>query len=134
MKDIIFIHQLKVETIIGIFPWEREQKQPVIIDLEITTNIRPAAVSKSIKDTIDYAQVAARVTDFVSNSQFQLLETLAEAIAQLLFTEFKITWLKLQLAKPLAVANAKQTGVIIERTAMHYQVHDSKHAVSAPHF
>lgn len=127
MSDIIFIHQLKVDIIIGIFPWEQQQKQPVLIDLEIGTDIRRAALSKKIKDTVDYAQVATRITDFVANKKFQLLETLAEEIAQLLFVEFKIERLKLQLAKPLAILNAKQVGVIIERTSEYYQA-ENKHA------
>lgn len=113
--DKIFIHDLQIETIIGVLPHERTQKQPILINLEISTDIRPAAKSENVKDAIDYSAIAQRITEFVSQSKFQLLETLAEKIAEIVLTEFNVKQLRLQLSKPQAIANAKSAGVIIER-------------------
>lgn len=113
--DIIYIHDLKIETVIGVFEWERRIKQTVSIDLEMATDNRKAAQSDAIDHALDYNALAQRVTALVEASSFHLIETLAERIAETLLTEFAIPWLRLRLNKPGAVKGAKNVGVLIER-------------------
>ena len=113
--DIIFLNDLRIETVIGIFDWERRIKQTVIFDFEMGTDIRKAAASDTIDDTLNYKAVAKRVIEFVETSEFQLVETLAERVAQMIMSEFKIPWLRLKLNKVGAVRYARDVGVIIER-------------------
>ncbi len=114
--DTIFIHALKTEAIIGIFDWERQVKQTVIVDLEMSTDIRKAALSDSIDDTLNYKRVAKRVLAFIEASQFHLVETMAEQIAMLVLSEFTIASLRLTLSKPGAVRGSRDVGIGIERT------------------
>lgn len=114
--DIIFIRGLAIDTIIGIHPWERTQKQPVVFDLELATDNRKAAKGDSIADTIDYHAVSQRLLEFVGQSRFQLIETLAEEVAAILLREFGAPWVRLRLTKPQAVPEARGgVGVEIER-------------------
>ncbi|MEA3198428.1 MAG: 7,8-dihydroneopterin aldolase/epimerase/oxygenase [Gammaproteobacteria bacterium] len=113
--DKIFVHALKTEAIIGIFDWERQVKQAVIVDIEISADIRKAALSDSIDDTLNYKRVAKRVLAFVEGSQFHLVETLAEHIAMLLLEEFGIAWVRLSLSKPGAIRSSRDVGVMLER-------------------
>ncbi len=113
--DIIFLRDLRIETVIGIFDWERHIKQVVVLDLEMGADIRRAARSDSIEDTLDYKAVAKRLTAFVGDSRFQLVETLAERICELLLDEFHIPWVRLSVNKQGAVRGATDVGVVIER-------------------
>ncbi len=113
--DIVYIRELEVETIIGIYDWEREQKQTVSLDLEMGADISFAASSEDIAKTLDYKAVAKRLIDFIEGSEFFLVETMAENIAQLVLAEFPVPWLKLRVGKPGAVTGSKDVGVIIER-------------------
>ncbi len=113
--DIVYIRQLEVETIIGIYDWEREQKQTVSLDLDMGTDISLAASSEDIEKALNYKAVAKRLIDFIEGSEFFLVETMADNIAQLVLTEFSVPWLKLRLGKPGAVTGSKDVGVIIER-------------------
>ncbi|MEJ8569517.1 dihydroneopterin aldolase [Elongatibacter sediminis] len=113
--DRVFIEDLRVETVIGIFDWEREIKQVVSLDLEMAFDIRAAAQSDAIEDTLDYKAVAKRLIRFVERSEFQLVETLAERCAAIVLEEFPVAWLKLRLSKPGAVRGSSAVGVIIER-------------------
>jgi dihydroneopterin aldolase len=113
--DIIFLKALEIETVIGVFDWERQIKQTVVLDLEMAADIRQAAATDNLDDTLNYKAVAKRLIDFVSHSQFQLVETLAERVADIVLTEFSVPWLRLQLSKPGAVRGARDVGVIIER-------------------
>lgn len=113
--DIVYIRDLEIKTIIGIFDWEREQRQVISLDLEMATDNRAAAASDSIDDALDYKSVAKRLIDFVERSDFFLVETLAERIAEIVLDEFAVPWLKLRLGKPGAVTGSKDVGVIIER-------------------
>ena len=115
--DIIFISDLRIETIIGIFDWEREIKQTISLDIEMATDIRKAAASDHIDDTLDYKAVSKRLIDFVGGSEFQLVETLAERITEIIVTEFKVPWVKLRLNKKGAIRGASDVGVLIERGA-----------------
>lgn len=113
--DIIYLSDLKIETVIGIYDWEREIKQTVVLDLEMATDIRKAAATDSIADTLDYKAVAKRLIQFVGESEFQLVETLAERIAGIVLNEFAVPWVKVRLNKKGAVRYASDVGVIIER-------------------
>jgi dihydroneopterin aldolase len=113
--DIVYIRDLKIETIIGINDWEREVRQTVSLDLEMATDIRGAAASDDIEDTVDYKAVAKRIIGFVEESEFLLVEKMAERISDILREEFGIPWLRLRIGKPGAVTGAVDVGVIIER-------------------
>jgi 7,8-dihydroneopterin aldolase/epimerase/oxygenase len=114
--DTIFLHGLKAETIIGIFDWERHTKQTLIIDLDMGTNIKKAALSDRIDDTLDYKSISKRIVNFVEDSSFQLVETLTEQIAAILLEEFHINWVRVKVNKKGAVSLASDVGVIIERS------------------
>ncbi len=113
--DIIFLRDLRIDTIIGIYDWERRMKQTIILDLEMGTDIRKAANSDNIEDTLNYKAVAKRLMSYVGESEFELVETLAEKIAEIIMTEFKVPWLRLSLNKKGAVRGVRDVGVIIER-------------------
>jgi len=113
--DSIFLNDLRVETIVGIWDWERKIRQTVSIDLEFAADIRAAAASDSIDDTLNYKLVAKRVQQFVSESSFQLVETLAEKIAEVVLTEFDVPWIDVRVNKPGAIRGAKDVGVRIRR-------------------
>ena len=114
--DKIFIHALKTETIVGIFDWERQVKQTVVLDIEFSADIRKAAASDSIDDTLNYKAVAKRVLAFVEESSFHLVETLAEHVAMLILEDFAVSWVSLVLSKPGAIRNSRDVGVMLERT------------------
>lgn len=113
--DIVFIQDLSIDTVIGVYDWERERRQTVRLSLEMATDIRMAAVNDDLNHTLDYNAVAQRLTAFVQGSEFQLIETLAEQVASLVMGEFGVPWLRLQVSKPGAVPTAKDVGVRIER-------------------
>jgi len=115
--DIIFVRELRVETVIGIYEWERRTRQKVSIDLEMGADIRKAATRDAIDDTLDYQAVAKRLIQFVESSEFLLVETLAERIAGVVLDEFAVPYVKVSLSKPGAIRGARDVGVIIERSA-----------------
>ncbi len=113
--DIVFINDLRIETIIGIYDWERKVKQTISLDLEMGADIRKSAKTDAIEDTLNYKAVAKRLIAFVGESEYQLVETLAEKITEIVLTEFNVPWIKLSVRKPGAVRNSRDVGVIIER-------------------
>ncbi len=113
--DIIFVQDLKIDTIIGIYDWERETRQTISLDLEIAFDIRKAAETDDIAHTLDYKAVSKRLISFVQQSEFLLVERLAEECAQLVLKEFDVSWLRLKLNKGEAVTGASGVGIIIER-------------------
>jgi len=115
-RDIIFLRELKVETIIGIYEWERDIKQTVSIDLEMAGDVARAAKTDAIDDTLNYKKVAKRLIEFVGESKFQLVESLAERIADILLNEFDIEYARVRVSKPGAIRGATDVGVIIERS------------------
>jgi dihydroneopterin aldolase len=115
MPDIIYIKNLKIETIIGVYDWEREVRQIINIDIEIATDNLEAVKSDDIQFTVDYSLIAKRLKDFLQISEFFLLETMAERIAEIVLNEFDINWVRLRVGKPGAVDDADDVGVIIER-------------------
>ena len=113
--DIVYIRELEIRTIIGIYDWEREQRQIVSLDLEMGSDIAKAAATDTIENALDYKAVAKRLIDFIENSEFYLVETMAEQVAEIVLNEFNVPWVKLRLGKPGAVTGSKDVGVIIER-------------------
>lgn len=118
--DKIFLTALNVECIVGIWDWERRVKQTVIIDVEMAADIRRAAATDRIDDTIDYKRVAKRLLQFVGESQYQLVETLTENIGRVIVTEFGVSWVKVRLNKRGAIRGARDVGIEIERRAADY--------------
>ena len=114
--DIIFLKDLKIETVVGIYDWERKIKQTVILDLEMATDVKKAASSDKIEDAIDYKAVAKRLIRFVGDSEFELVETLAERIAEIVLVEFDVPWVRLSLNKIGAIRGAIDVVVVIERS------------------
>ncbi|TDJ40741.1 MAG: dihydroneopterin aldolase [Gammaproteobacteria bacterium] len=113
--DIIFLSEMKIDTVIGIWDWERKIRQTVVIDLEMAADIRKAAASDSVDDTLNYKLVAKRVQEFVGDAEFQLVETLAEKIAAIINDEFAVPWVRVRVNKPGAIRGARDVGVMIER-------------------
>ena len=116
MGDVIFLRDLKTETIIGIYDWERKIRQTLSFDFEFPGDIRRAAKTDHIDDTLNYKSVAKRVLAFVESTEYQLIETLAEHVAQLILREFAIEWVKVTVSKPGAVRGSRDVGVTITRT------------------
>ena len=113
--DHVFIDDLRIQTVIGVFDWEREITQTISIDLQMAFDISRAAESDSIEDTLDYKAVSKRLIQFVEDSEFQLVEALADHCARIVLDEFPVSWLQLKLSKPGAVRGSSAVGVIIER-------------------
>ena len=114
--DHVFIEDLRIQTVIGVFDWEREISQTVSLDLQMDFDIRKAGESDDIADTLDYKSVSKRLIQFVEASEFQLVEALAEQCARIVLTEFPVKKVKLKLSKPGAVRGSIAVGVMIERT------------------
>lgn len=115
--DIVYIRELRVDACIGIYDWERQIRQQIKLDIEMGWDNRPAAKTDDIQYTLNYKESAELVAEFVLNSEFELVETLAERIAELLLDKMKLPWVKVSLGKPVAVPGASEVGVIIERFA-----------------
>ncbi len=114
--DKIFLHGLKADTLIGVYDWEREKQQTLILDLDIGTAARSVR-SDSIDDTIHYGEVCEVVRQSLSNQTFLLLESLAEYVAELLIQDFGALWVRVRVAKPGILPNVREVGVEIERSA-----------------
>ncbi len=113
--DKIFLSELKIDTVIGIWEWERKIRQTVVIDLEMSADIARAAATDRVEDTLNYKQVAKRIQSFVADSSFQLVETLAERVAGIVRDEFDVQWVKVRVNKPGAIRGSRDVGVLIER-------------------
>lgn len=113
--DKIFLNELRVDTVIGIWDWERKIRQTVIVDLEMSADIAKAAATDRVEDTLNYKSVAKRIQSFVEGSSFQLVETLAERIADIIREEFGVAWVKVRVNKPGAIRGSKDVGILIER-------------------
>jgi len=116
MGDRIYLRDLRTETIIGIYDWERKIRQTVSFDFEFPGDIRRAAKTDRIEDTLNYKSVAKRVLAFVETSEYHLVETLAEEVARLILKEFSVEWVRVTLNKPGAVRGSRDVGVVIERS------------------
>lgn len=113
--DIIFLRELKVTTLIGIYEWEKRVPQTLQLDLDIALPDSHACQTDDISDALDYAEVAQHIQTVLGEGHFSLLETLAEHIAQIILKDFNAPWVKVSVAKLQAIRNCKMVGVSIER-------------------
>ena len=113
--DTIFVRDLSLDAVIGVFGWERQVRQRISIDLEMGTDITRAANTDSLADTLDYKAISNRIRTLVAETQPQLVETLIELIAQTIMQEFNVHWLRVTISKPGAVRGSAAVGVTIER-------------------
>ena len=116
MTDHVFIEGLQIDTLIGIYDWERRIRQPLVFDIEMAFDNRVPAAADDITLTLNYKAVSKRLIEFVGQSSFGLVETLAERCAQIILDEFAVSRVRLKLSKPGAVRGARSVGVIIERS------------------
>jgi dihydroneopterin aldolase len=114
--DKIVLTDFRVDAVIGIWDWEKRNPQNISIDLEMQTDTKKTSQSDSIEDALDYKAVSKRAKQFIQDSQFNLIETLAENLAQIILEEFDVQWLKLSISKPNAIRDSKNIGICIERT------------------
>tara|TARA_B000000565_G_scaffold23122_1_gene15925 strand:- start:98 stop:445 length:348 start_codon:yes stop_codon:yes gene_type:complete len=115
MKDTIYIRDLRVETIIGIFGWEREVRQQISMDLDFEFDVSAPGKSDSIDDTLDYKKITKSLIAFIESSEYKLIEALGEGIVDHLKSKFGIKKVKLRLSKPGALRFSKDVGIMIER-------------------
>lgn len=113
--DKVFIQGLSIQTTIGFYAWEKEIKQTLVIDLAMGWDTALAAKNDELAKTLDYAEISEAIATFANNNPVDLLETLAERLAQFLMSQYHIPWLRLKIGKPGAVHNATSVGVEIER-------------------
>lgn len=114
--DKVFIEGLDVDTVIGAYDWERQIRQRLLLDLEMTFDCRRAGASDALADSLDYNAVAGAVTALVQASRCELLEALAERVAAMVLREFPVARLRLCVRKPGAVKNAAAVGIVVERS------------------
>ncbi len=113
--DIIYLTDLRIDTVIGVYDWERNIKQTLILDLEIGTDIQKAGETDDLLYTVNYADVAERVVEFIEASRFKLIESVAERVANIILDEFDAPWVRIKINKKGAVPIVRDVGVIIER-------------------
>src|SRR5690606_38091630 len=121
--DIVYIRDLRIDTIIGIYDWERQVKQTVSLDLEMATDIRPAAQTDDIQFALNYKEVSKRLIAYIETRNALLVESLAEEVATIILNEFNVPWLRLRLSKPGAVRGARDVGLVLERVTKHIGHH-----------
>ena len=113
--DLVYIKNLRIETIIGIYDWEREVKQVVSMDLEMAADIKMAARTDNIGYALNYKSISKRIIKFVQEQKFKLIESMAEEVAQIVLIEFSVPWVRLRISKPGALRGSEDVGIIIER-------------------
>ncbi|RFC32012.1 MAG: dihydroneopterin aldolase [Candidatus Nitrotoga sp. SPKER] len=113
--DIIFLRELKVETLIGVYEWEKRVPQTLQLDMEIALPNARACQSDDIHDALDYSEIVRHIQTVLSNHHFNLLEALAERIAQILLIDFNVSWVKVSVAKLNAIRDSRMVGISIER-------------------
>lgn len=115
MSDLVFIRGLQLDTVIGVYAWEREVRQRLLLDLEMAWDTRPASASDAVADALNYAAVSERLQRVATQNSFQLIERMANVLADTVMSEFAVPWVALRLCKPGAVAQAHDVGVRIVR-------------------
>ena len=114
--DKVIVEDLKFRTIIGLWDWERQMPQMVSVDLEMACEMDKAAASGKLEDTLDYKAISKRVEQFVQEKEFELVESAATGVAELVMHEFDVPWIRVTLRKPFAVTHSKAVGVVVERS------------------
>ena len=113
--DLVYIKNLRIETIIGIYDWERQVKQVVSMDLEMAADIKMAAQTDNIGYALNYKSISKRIIKFLQEQKFKLIESMAEEVAQIVLIEFSVPWVRLRISKPGALRGSEDVGIIIER-------------------
>lgn len=116
-KDRVLIEGLTTLATIGVYEWEKTIKQKLILDLEMAWDNQPAGEHDDVALCLDYFKVSQAVTDFITSTAFELIESVAERVAQLIIQQFAVKWIKIKVSKPSAIANATNVAVVIERTS-----------------
>ena len=115
MTDFVSVRDLSVDAVIGVHAWERDVEQTLLVSVDMATDVRKAAASDDLADALDYSAVAETIAAVLREGRFRLIETAAERVAGRLLADFPLSWLRLELRKP--IANAAYTAVItIERS------------------
>jgi dihydroneopterin aldolase len=114
-QDKIFIRGLEIECIIGFIDWERRVKQKVVLDIELPIDCAHTAKTDAVADTLDYQLVVDQVTALVVDSEFMLVETMAQKVAELVLKNFSVAWVKVAVNKPGAIRGLRDVGVALER-------------------
>lgn len=118
--DIIFLHDFKIKTLIGIYPWEKKVAQTIELNLEIALPTSRACLTDNLEDALDYSLIIQRINDTLASQHFGLLEALAEHVAQIILTEFNSPWVKVSVAKLGIIRGIRKLGVCIERKSITY--------------
>jgi dihydroneopterin aldolase len=114
--DIIFVRDIRLETLIGAFEHERRQPRTLQVNVEIGRQAIRACKTDQLADTIDYAAVVSAVQELFASHRFHLLEPLADTLADLMLSRFEAQWVRVEISKIGVVPNARDVGVRIERT------------------
>ena len=120
-KDRIYGEDLRVKGTIGIFDWEKKIKQEISLSYEIDHDNLSASKEDKIEATTDYKTITKKIISFIEENKFELVETFAEKIAEMVIKDFDVNWIKLRVSKPGALRFSKDVGVIIERTSEDYE-------------
>ena len=115
MNDYLFVDNLRVPAIIGIYDNERTNRQPVSISLRLPADARAAAGVDEIEATVNYKDITDRIEEILAESRFKLVESLAERIAELVLGEFGQSWVEVWVGKPEAIPTVENVGVHIRR-------------------
>ncbi|VFP78674.1 Dihydroneopterin aldolase [Candidatus Erwinia haradaeae] len=116
--DILYIDQLSIMTIIGVYDWEKLIKQKLLLDVDIEWDHRKAALSDNISDCLNYSDITNSIITFVTKGKFALIERVAEEVAMMLLQKYSLKWIRIKVSKPSAVPQARQVGIIIERSKL----------------
>ncbi|WP_261816609.1 dihydroneopterin aldolase [Vibrio gallicus] len=118
IQDRVFIEQLEVITTIGVYDWEQQIKQKLVLDIEMAHDNRPAGNSDDVSDALDYFSVSQAILQHIENGRFLLVERVAEEVASIIMQQFNVPWVKIRVRKPGAVPQASSVGVVIERGSL----------------
>ncbi len=113
--DIVFLNELRVDALIGVWEWERRIRQTLIMDVELGTDMREAGTSDDLVHTVDYKAVTDRIIEFTRASSYQLVEALGENLTRTVLGEFDVRWIRLRIRKPGVLREVREVGIVIER-------------------
>ena len=115
MTDFVSVRDLSVDAVIGVHAWERDVEQTLLVSVDMAADVRKAAANDDLADALDYSAVAEAIAAVLREGKFRLIETAAERVAGRLLADFPLTWLRLELRKPIA-AGGYTAAITLERT------------------
>ena len=115
--DTVSVRDLSVRTVIGVHDWERAIEQTLVFNVDMVADVRTAAASDDLADAVNYSAVATTIAAVVREGKFRLIETAAERVAERLLSDYKLTWLRLEVRKPIAAPTPYTAAITIERTS-----------------